>query len=211
MRVPSPPRRRQLGERRLDRRPASPTHLGLGGDPGRVRNVVIEVDEKQVALAGREQAERFAGHRPSRKPRHRGAETVGAVDDRVLHPALAHRGGESVPPPTHLCVAEPRISLALDRRAMPTPQEVSQLRMAWWGTGHGARSGGRSAGARLAIHHSSIRSQLNAAIVDCRPHQAVHWAVAADQVGEAVQALLALLRGDVDAQADGAVVHGHVR
>jgi hypothetical protein len=63
----------------------------------------------------------------------------------------------------------------------------------------------------LAIHHSSIRSQLNAAIVDCRPHQAVHWAVAADQVGEAVQALLALLRGDVDAQADGAVVHGHVR
>ena len=132
-------RRRELGERRvrpvaersdhrhppaagaaplelLDRgrhRPRPrPAHLGLGGDPLRVRDVVVEVDEQQVALARGEHAQRLAGDRPAREPADRRPRPVRAVKHRVRGARGLELRGERVAAACHLRVAEARVAPA---------------------------------------------------------------------------------------------------
>jgi len=99
----------QLRDRRLDRIRTCPAHVRLGRDPGRVRNVVVEVDQEQVALAGREHAHGLPRDRPPGEPGDRGPRSVRPVEDRVLRPARRHRPREHRPPALDLGVAEARI------------------------------------------------------------------------------------------------------
>jgi hypothetical protein len=96
--------RRDAGRRRR-------AHVGLRGDPPRVGDVVVEVDEQHVALARRHHDERLARDRPARQPPDGRAEAVRAVEEQVLHAALGHRRLERRAAARHLRVGEARVGL----------------------------------------------------------------------------------------------------
>ena len=52
--------------------------------------------EQGVGLAGREDADRFGGHRPAGQPLHRGAEAVGAAIDQVVEPGFVEQASIAV-------------------------------------------------------------------------------------------------------------------
>jgi hypothetical protein len=99
----------QLRDRRLVRVRPRPAHVCIGRDPGRVRDVVVEVDKEHVAFAGREHAQCLACHRPPGEPRDRRSRPIRPVEDRVLGSTRRHRAGERRPPALDLGLAEPRI------------------------------------------------------------------------------------------------------
>jgi hypothetical protein len=100
----------ELGARRGERVPG-PTNVRVGGEALGVGHVVVEVHEQDVAVPGRHDDERLARDRPARQPGDRGADAVGAVQERVGDAVLVHHALESAPARCHLGVAETRVGL----------------------------------------------------------------------------------------------------
>ena len=172
----------QLGDRGLDRVLARPFDLRAGGDPARVGDVVVEVDEQQITLAGRVHDDRLAGNRPAAEPADRGAEPVGAVDDHVLGAVLGDQGVEPRRSCRHLLLAEPGVVVGARRRGgggdaqLTLPAPRSRTRQP------GAVRGPRRPRRRPAVHRARLQCLRIEPRVEVRLRLALERQRAADRV-----------------------------
>ena len=81
----------------------------IGGEPPRLRHMVVILHEQRIGLARRQHADGFGRHRPAGEPLHRGAEAVGAAEHQMIAAGFAQQRLDGVAAPRHLAIGKARV------------------------------------------------------------------------------------------------------